>query len=132
MAAIPSKVLRIAVPGRTLAESLPYLQTTYCGTMAYEIEHISNHQQRVWLRNAIESGRYRRPFDAEQKKKLLERLSDTEGLERYLRRAFLGQKQFSIEGLEVIIPMLDEALELSSGGGAKNVVLGMEIGRVHV
>ena len=57
MAAIPSKVLRIAVPGRTLAESLPYLQATYCGTMAYEIEHISTHEERVWLREKIESGR---------------------------------------------------------------------------
>ncbi|HEX3274048.1 MAG TPA: 2-oxo acid dehydrogenase subunit E2, partial [Gemmatimonadales bacterium] len=58
MAAIPSKVLRIAVPGRTLAESLPYLQATYCGTMAYEIEHIATHEERVWLREKIESGAY--------------------------------------------------------------------------
>ena len=57
MAAIPSKVLRIAVPGRTLAESLPHLQATYCGTMAYEIEHIATHEERVWLREKIESGR---------------------------------------------------------------------------
>ncbi|HEY8196218.1 MAG TPA: 2-oxo acid dehydrogenase subunit E2, partial [Gemmatimonadales bacterium] len=61
MATIPSKVLRTAVPGQTLAESLPYLQATYCGTMAYEIEHISTHEERVWLREKIESGAYRKP-----------------------------------------------------------------------
>ena len=59
MAAIPSRVLRITVPGRTLAESLPYLQATYCGTMAYEIEHIASHRQRVWLREHIEAGEFR-------------------------------------------------------------------------
>ena len=63
MAAIPSKVLRIAVPGRTLAESLPHLQATYCGTMAYEIEHIGTHEERVWLRAKIESGEYRQPLE---------------------------------------------------------------------
>ena len=47
--------------------------------------------------------------------RLLGRLSEVEGLERYLRRAFLGQKQFSVEGLDVMIPMLDEAIELAAG-----------------
>src|SRR5206468_1772046 len=50
LARIPASVLRIAVPGRTLAEALPNLQATYCGTIAYEVEHLSSHQQRVWLR----------------------------------------------------------------------------------
>ena len=132
-AQIPARLLRLYCEGDSLREVLPKLRATYCGTMAYEIEHISNHEQRVWLRNAIESGRYRRPLDTEQKRALLAKLSDTEGLERYLRRAFLGQKQFSIEGLDVIIPMLDEALELASGGGAKDVVLGMaHRGRLNV
>src|SRR3954451_1183280 len=75
MAAIPSKVLRIAVPGRTLAESLPYLQATYCGTMAYEIEHISTHEERVWLREKIESGANRQPLRPEQQRRLLQRLT---------------------------------------------------------
>jgi 2-oxoglutarate dehydrogenase E1 component len=68
MEAIPSKVLRIAVPGRTLAESLPYLRATYCGTMAYEIEHISTHEERVWLRAKIESGAYRQPLPTEERR----------------------------------------------------------------
>src|SRR5438552_8997030 len=51
---IPASVLRVHVPGETLAEVLPHLHETYCGTLAYEIEHISNHEERVWLRHCIE------------------------------------------------------------------------------
>src|SRR6187402_661288 len=58
-ARIPARLLRIYVEGETLADALPRLQDTYCGTIAYEIEHISDHEERVWLREAIESGRYR-------------------------------------------------------------------------
>ena len=56
-ARIPASVLRVAVPGGTLADVLPRLAEIYCGTIAYELEHLSDHQQRVWLRQAIESGR---------------------------------------------------------------------------
>jgi 2-oxoglutarate dehydrogenase E1 component len=124
-ARVPAKFLRLYVPGDTLAEALPRLHETYCGTMAYEIEHISSHEERVWLRRAIESGRYRQEFSPDEKKLLLTRLSEVEGFERYLRRAFLGQKQFSIEGLDAMVPMLDEAIELSSADGARKVFLGM-------
>jgi len=132
-AKVPANVLRLYVPGDTLAEALPRLRETYCGTMAYEIEHISSHEQRVWLRRAIESGRYRQEFSPDEKKLLLTRLSEVEGFERYLRRAYLGQKQFSIEGLDVMVPMLDEAIELSSADGARKVFLGMaHRGRLNV
>src|SRR5205823_13862813 len=112
-AQIPASLLGVHVEGETAADVLPRLREIYCGTIAYEIEHISDHEQRVWLRAAIESGRYRRPLEPEEKKRLLERLTEVEGFERYLRRAFLGQKQFSIEGLDVMVPMLDEAIELA-------------------
>jgi 2-oxoglutarate dehydrogenase E1 component len=132
-ARIPASLLRLYVPGETLADALPLLRETYCGTSAYEIEHISDHEERVWLRQAIESGRYRTPLSEGEKRKLLTRLSEVEGLERYLRRAFLGQKQFSIEGLDVMVPMLDEAIELGARTGAKEVVMGMaHRGRLNV
>src|SRR5437588_6376011 len=95
MEAVPAAVLRIRVPGETLAEALPHLHETYCGTIAYEIEHISSHEQRVWLRQAIETGRYRSALSPTRRCALLARLIETEGMERYLRRSFLGQKQFS-------------------------------------
>ena len=59
-ARIPARLLRLSVPGETLREALPHLREVYCGSIAYEIEHISDHAERVWLRKAIESGRYRR------------------------------------------------------------------------
>jgi 2-oxoglutarate dehydrogenase E1 component len=124
-ARIPASLLRLYVPAQTLADALPRLRETYCGTLAYEIEHLSDHELRVWLRKAIESGRYRRPLSADERKRLLERLTEVEGMERYLRRAFLGQKSFSIEGLDVMVPMLDEAIEISAEAGAHEVVIGM-------
>ena len=132
-ARIPASLLRLHVEGDTLADALPRLRETYTGSIAYEIEHISDHEERVWLRQAIESGRYRRQLSSEERVRLLGRLSQVEGMERYLRRAFLGQKQFSVEGLDVMIPMLDEAVELAAGSGAHEVVVGMaHRGRLNV
>jgi 2-oxoglutarate dehydrogenase E1 component len=132
-ARIPASLLRLYVPGETLADALPRLRETYCGTIAYEIEHISDHEERVWLRQAIESGRYRQPLSGEEKLALLARLSEVEGMEQYLRRSFLGQKQFSIEGLDALVPMLDEAIELAADAGAHEVVIGMaHRGRLNV
>jgi 2-oxoglutarate decarboxylase len=133
MRRIPASVLRVAVSGDTFAEALPRLRETYTGTIAYEIEHISDHEQRVWLRQAIESGRYREPLPDEAKRQLLQRLSEVEALENYLHKAFLGKKQFSIEGLDALVPMLDEVIEITSGEGAREVVFGMaHRGRLNV
>src|SRR5437016_1964369 len=130
---ISASTLRLHVGGETLRDALPRLREVYCGTIAYEIEYISDHEERVWLRQAIESGRYRRPLSDDEKLHLLERLTQVEGMEQYLRRAFLGQKQFSIEGLDVMVPMLDEAIEIAAGAGAHEVVIGMaHRGRLNV
>src|SRR5215211_3419711 len=133
MDAIPASVLRVAVPGENFTEALPHLRDTYCGTIAYEVEHIAGHNRRVWLRQQIESGEHRKPLDAEHKKRLLRRLSEVEALETYLHKAFLGKKQFSIEGLDALLPMLDEAIEIGTADGARDVVLGMaHRGRLNV
>jgi 2-oxoglutarate dehydrogenase E1 component len=124
-ARIPASMLRLYVPGETLLEALPRLREVYTGSSAYEIEHISDHAERVWLRKSIESGRFRVDLTPEQRMTLLRRLSQVEGFEQYLRRSFLGQKQFSLEGLDVLIPMLDEAIELGAEAGAHEVVIGM-------
>ena len=111
MARIPSDVLRCYVPGATLAEALPHLTATYCGTIAYEVEHIASHEERVWLRRVIESGEHRKPLSADDKRRLLSRLTLVDALERFLQRAYLGQKRFSIEGVDMTVPMLDTTLE---------------------
>ena len=132
-ARIPARLLRTYVEGDTLADALPRLQQTYCETIAYEVEHISDLEERVWLREAIESGRYRQPLTDEEELALLTRLTEVGGLETYLRKAFLGQKQFSIEGLDVLVPMLDEAIRLAAEGGAHEAVIGMaHRGRLNV
>ena len=133
MARIPAEVLRIYVPGKTLAEALPHLQATYCGTIAYEVEHIGSHEERVWLRQVIESGEHRRPLSAEGKKQLLARLTAVDALERFLHKAYLGQKRFSIEGLDMTVPMLDFTLELAAAHGTAKAVIGMaHRGRLNV
>ncbi|MGA9314701.1 MAG: multifunctional oxoglutarate decarboxylase/oxoglutarate dehydrogenase thiamine pyrophosphate-binding subunit/dihydrolipoyllysine-residue succinyltransferase subunit [Solirubrobacteraceae bacterium] len=133
MAQIPARILRMYVPGETLAEALPNLRQTYCGTIAYEIEHISSHRQRVWLREQIESGTYRQPLGVEERKALLKRLIEVDALERFMHKAYLGQHQFSIEGLDMTVPMLDEMIRLAAGIGGQEVVVGMaHRGRLNV
>ncbi|MFL5827051.1 MAG: multifunctional oxoglutarate decarboxylase/oxoglutarate dehydrogenase thiamine pyrophosphate-binding subunit/dihydrolipoyllysine-residue succinyltransferase subunit [Thermoleophilaceae bacterium] len=133
MRAIPASVLRVAVPGETFADALPHLQETYCGTIAYEIEHISDHEQRVWLRQTVEAGEHRQPLSADEKRALLKRLSQVEALETYLHKAFLGKKQFSIEGLDMLVPMLDETIEESAQAGSRETLIGMaHRGRLNV
>ncbi len=133
MSKIPSHILRMYVEGDTLLDALPHLRETYCGPIAYEIEHISSHRQRLWLREAIESGTFRAPLGVEEKKALLKRLTEVDALERFMHKAYLGQKQFSIEGLDMTVPMLDEVIQLSATQGAREVVLGMaHRGRLNV
>ncbi|MDX6675048.1 MAG: hypothetical protein QOH11_2466 [Solirubrobacteraceae bacterium] len=133
MAKIPAHILRMYVPGATLADALPHLRETYCGPIAYEIEHISSHGQRVWLREKIESGQFRKPLTEEEQKALLKRLTEVDALERFMHKAYLGQKQFSIEGLDMTVPMIDELIQLAAGKGAREVVIGMaHRGRLNV
>jgi len=125
MARIPASILRIGVPGETLLEALPRMRDAYCGTIGYQVEHLSSHQQRIWLREMIETGAHRQPLSDAEKKRLLNRLIDVFQFERFLEKAYLGQKMFSIEGLDVVVPMLDEAVTLSQRAGAEEVVFGM-------
>ncbi len=125
MARIPASILRIGVPGETLLEALPRMRTAYCGTIGYQVEHLSSHQQRIWLREMIETGAHRQPLTDGEKKRLLDRLIDVFQFERFLEKAYLGQKMFSIEGLDVVVPMLDEIVALSQRDGAEEVVFGM-------
>ena len=132
-AKIPAKILHMYVPGATLADALPHLRETYCGTIAYEIEHIASHRQRVWLRENIESGTFRQPLTSDEQKTLLRRLTKVDALERFMHKAYLGQHQFSIEGLDMTVPMLDELIQLSAVNGGKEVVIGMaHRGRLNV
>jgi 2-oxoglutarate decarboxylase len=130
---IPAGQLGVHVPGETLSDVLTALRATYSGTIAYEVEHIGRHDERAWLRRVIESGEHRQPLSADEQRKLLERLTAVEGLERFLHRAYLGQKRFSIEGLDAMVPMLDLILEMAAAQGTRRAVIGMaHRGRLNV
>ena len=79
----------------------------------------------MWLREMIETGWHRKPLEPEEKQALLDRLIEVFGFERYVEKAYLGQKMFSIEGLDTVVPMLDELFEMAHTEGADDVVIGM-------
>jgi 2-oxoglutarate dehydrogenase E1 component len=113
------------VPGETLLEVLPRMRDAYCGPIAYQFEHLSSHHQRVWMREMVETGAHRQPLEDEEKRRLLHRLIDVFQFERFLEKAYLGQKMFTIEGLDAVVPMIDELITLAGRDGAEEVVLGM-------
>lgn len=125
MQAVPASVLGVKVPGSTLAEVLPALHETYSSTIAYEIEHIASPEQRAWLHEQIESGKHKVPLTPQRARNVLWRLTKVETMERYLRKAYLGQKTFSIEGLDVMIPMLEEILTQWADADVESAVIGM-------
>jgi 2-oxoglutarate dehydrogenase E1 component len=125
MRQIPASILRCGVEGETLLDALPRIREAYCGTMGYQIEHLSSHQQRMWLREMIETGAHRTPLTPEEKRALLFRLIEVFQFERFLQRAYLGQKVFSIEGLDAVVPMIDTLVSLAQRGGAEQVAIGM-------
>jgi multifunctional 2-oxoglutarate metabolism enzyme len=125
MQAVPASVLGVKVLGNTLAEVLPRLRETYSSTIAYEIEHIANIEQRMWLRDYIEVGTHKIVLSSERARNVLWRLTKVETMERYLRKTYLSHKTFSIEGLDAMIPMLEEMLTQWVESGVKAAVIGM-------
>jgi 2-oxoglutarate dehydrogenase E1 component len=133
LAALPAAPLRTFTGGTTMAEVLDRLRTVYTGPIAYEIEHLTSHEERVWLREAIESGAFWVTPSAEEQRRELIRLLRVDGLEQQLRRSFISAKQFSIEGLDTMILMLDEAILLAAREGVEDVTVGMaHRGRLNV
>jgi 2-oxoglutarate dehydrogenase E1 component len=130
---IPAAVLQTWVGGESLEDVVPRLRETYCGTIAYEIEHIAGNEERQWLRRVIESGEHRRPLTDDERRALLTELTRVDVLERFLHKNYLGHKRFGIEGLDLLVPMLRRAIELSVEQGTHDVVMGMaHRGRLNV
>jgi len=125
MSAIPASILRTKLPAKTLTDLVGELRKTYGSTIAYEVEHIANIEQREWLRDYIESGSHVVQLTPEQARQVLERLTRVETFERYLRKTYIGHKTFSIEGLDMMVPMLEETITLLAQDGVKTAVLGM-------
>lgn len=109
----------------TLAELVQALQATYCGTLAVEFSYIRDVQVRQWWAQRLESVQGHPKFDADKKKRLLERLTAAEGLEGYLNTKYVGVKRFSLDGGDTFIPMMDELVRYSAASGVEDIVIGM-------
>ena len=119
--------------GGTAADVIRRARELYCGAIAYEFEHLGDEVERQWFRTVIQSGLATAPLSADEKKLLLQRLTEVDGLERFLGLAYVSVKRFSIEGLDALVPMLDDAIERGGHAGAKHVVIGMaHRGRLNV
>ncbi len=117
----------------TLRDLLAALQQTYCGTMAVEMNHITNLEQKTWLEAEIEESRGSANLRADQKLHILDDMVKVEGFEQFLHVKFPGTKRFSIEGAESLIPALEQVLDTSSQLGVREIVLGMpHRGRLNV
>ncbi len=123
-----------AVPRRLkLREILGQLQQIYAGTVGAEFAHISNSEERLWLQDEFQHGRLRQRFSSEEQRHILRQLTAAEGLERYLHTRYVGQKRFSLEGTDALIPLLDDLIQRAGEAGVEEVVIGMaHRGRLNV
>ena len=130
---LPASLVMDGVGDESLASALQRLRDAYCGTIGYEFEHLEDPSVVRWLWDQVESGVHAQPMPTGDRVRLLQRLSEVEGLEQFIHRAYLGQKRFSIEGTDIMVPMMDLALEEAARDGAERVVLGMaHRGRLNV
>lgn len=119
--------------GVSVADVLSGLSQTYAGSIGYEFEHLDDHEKAFWLWRQVDEGTHRPEPTDEERRALLKRISETEGLEQFLHKTYLGQKRFSIEGNDMLVPMLDLVIEEAASAGGHDVVLGMaHRGRLNV
>ncbi len=117
----------------TLREILQRLQRIYCGSVGAEYMYISSVAEKRWLQAKLEGASMEVGYPVEIKRRILERLTAAEGLERYLHTKYVGQKRFSLEGGETLIPLCDHLLKLAGAQGVKEAVIGMaHRGRLNV
>src|SRR3954453_3568439 len=116
-----------------LREILRALRETYCGSIGVEYMYISDVAQKRWIQSRFESVRSTANLSPDQKRHLLERLTAAETLEKYLHTRYVGQKRFSLEGGDSLIPLLDNLLQRSGEQGIQETVIGMaHRGRLNV
>ncbi|HIN80783.1 MAG TPA: multifunctional oxoglutarate decarboxylase/oxoglutarate dehydrogenase thiamine pyrophosphate-binding subunit/dihydrolipoyllysine-residue succinyltransferase subunit [Planctomycetes bacterium] len=112
---------------------LDILRQTYCQYIGVEFMHISSIEERIWLQERMEATRNEAPISIEEKLHILHKLNEAEAFERFLHSSYVGQKRFSLEGCECLIPALDGLISAASSHGVKEVVIGMaHRGRLNV
>jgi 2-oxoglutarate dehydrogenase E1 component len=113
--------------GGNAFEAIEILRSIYCGTIGFDYAHVHSRGERDWLHQTAESGRFRDSTQDMNEVKLLERLTQVEAFEMFLHRLYPGKTRFSIEGVDMLIPMLDEMI--ASAGRAK--ICAILIGMAH-
>jgi 2-oxoglutarate dehydrogenase E1 component len=114
-------------------EAIEKLRRVYCSTTGFDIAHLFVPAERAWMREAAESGRYLPAMDPMNAEALLDRITQVEVFERFLQRTFTGKTRFSIEGLDMLLPILDEIMAGAAGTGTRHMMLGMaHRGRLNV
>jgi 2-oxoglutarate dehydrogenase E1 component len=118
----------------TLREILDVLQRAYCGKVGIEYRHIQSKEEKTWLREQIRRQFVQpEPLPVEVKKRLLWKLISAEQFERFLHTKYLGQKRFSLEGCETVIPVLDKLIDGAGERGVEEIFFGMaHRGRLNV
>ena len=123
----------IGLEQATLREIIKALQETYCGTLGIEYMYLSSRVEKRWIQERLEPIRAKPGYSPDYKRHILERLTAAEGLERHLHTRYVGQKRFSLEGSEMLIPMLDNLLQRAGEAGVQELVIGMaHRGRLNV
>jgi len=116
-----------------LSEILKQLRHIYTGRIGAEFAHVSTSDERLWLQDRFQDGRLHHRFTSEERLSLLWQLSAAEGLERYLHTKYVGQKRFSLEGSDALIPLLDDLVQRCGASGVEEIVIGMaHRGRLNV
>lgn len=116
-----------------LRDIVAMVKRTYCGTVGVEYMHIASTEQKRWIQKALEGTLSTPSLSAEDKRAILERLTAAEGLEKYLHTRYVGQKRFSLEGGDSLIPLVDDLILNAGASGIKEVVLGMaHRGRLNI
>lgn len=116
-----------------LRDIIALLQSIYCGKIGAEFAHISRTRERLWLRNRFEHGVATSKLSDDERLMILEQLTSAEGIERYLHTRYVGQKRFSLEGGDSLIPMLDDMIHQGGSAGIHEIIIGMaHRGRINV
>jgi 2-oxoglutarate dehydrogenase E1 component len=120
-------------PASTLRELLTILRQTYCGKIGVEYMHIRDKRIRTWIQERIEPTRNQPRLDSRKKRRIVLKLYAAELFETFLHSHYIGQKRFSLEGGEMLIPLLDAIIERAGKDGVREIVMGMaHRGRLNV